>query len=115
MALPKKVFTLKESHIHLLSCMFVDWTHDEFGAPCIDPKRPYGNGDVLIDMARILGIEIDKDEDGCDAVSFDVASDLEALHFELETALQVVLRTKSFVPGRYECEPYSGDIWELVT
>lgn len=38
------------------------WT--EFGAPEVDPKRPYGNSNVYLYLAEILGIEPGVDEDG---------------------------------------------------
>ena len=39
-------FTLTVDHITLLNNMWVDWSDVEYGAPEIDPKRPYGNSDV---------------------------------------------------------------------
>ncbi len=102
-------FILTEQHIKLLSAAYVSWEHCEFGAPSIDCKRPYGNGDVFEDMAGILGIEITD--------SFPTPLDekiLFQLHKELKTALQIVLRTKSFEPGLYTASPYEQN-WKLAT
>ena len=52
-----KKFTLTENHIKLLCRAYVGWNGAEFGAPSIDPKRPYGNSDVLHDMGDILSVE----------------------------------------------------------
>ena len=110
-----KTFHLTDEHIKLLSHMFTSWEDAEFGAPSIDPKRPYGNSNVVDDMREILGIEPDK----CPECGYVLNangpsdSDLDTLHRELETALQVVLRTVSFVPGTYVTEDYSRD-WRIV-
>jgi len=105
-----KYFDLKSEHIKLIENMNVSWWNAEYGAPCIDPKRPYGNSDVEEDICEILGfkkIEVDYEE------KF-LTKDLEyaaKIHEEMETALQVVLSSKSFEPGRYQCEKY-GYKWE---
>jgi len=40
-------FELKQVHLDLFKEMYVDWDDCEFGAPAINPKRPYGNSDVF--------------------------------------------------------------------
>ncbi|MFA6199178.1 MAG: hypothetical protein WC679_02065 [Bacteroidales bacterium] len=105
-----KSFELKKEHILLLSKMYVSWDECEFGAPSIDPKRPYGNSWVLGDMADILGISYDDDSDN--PFTEEQESYLYELHYELETALQIVLNTLSFVPGTYYVEDYSIE-WKL--
>ena len=93
---PKR-FTLTEEHVALLRRMIVNWQDDETGAPEIDPKRPYGNSNVALDVAEIL-------------FPFSVASGelnqeqeerMLARHRETETALQVVLAAGTFEPGEY--------------
>ena len=107
-----KEFKLTEQHIALLSKAITSWDDTEFGAPCIDPKRPYGNSSVYEDMVKILrlphnacphcGELLDKfDEDA-----------LCAIHKETEIALQIVLATKSFQPGSYVAGDYSRD-WKI--
>lgn len=93
-------FTMTDQHLALLREMNVGWQGDEFGAPEIDPKRPYGNSDVLDDMAEILGLDADADEDV-----------LRRLHRETETALQIVLATGAAMPGRYRAPRYTTD-WQ---
>ena len=116
----KKRFTLTEDHVKLIRRMYVSWCGDEYGAPEINPKRPYGNSDVTSDIAQILGwVDIEgMDEETQD--EFYEGSEYEQLceraetiHRETEAALSVVLATGSFVPGVYQSDAYSDD-WELV-
>ena len=50
-------FTVTEAHLRLLERFNIGWCGDEYGAPCMDPKRPYGNSDVEGDVCEILGLE----------------------------------------------------------
>lgn len=114
MPFPKETFTVTEEHLKLIQRMWVGWQHCEFGAPEIDPKRPYGNGDVCGDIAEILGLDprlMNEDDSQYDENMYD---SLEALHLETKTALQICLSTQSFKAGLYQQEPYSGNEWELV-
>lgn len=86
--LPRQVVT--EDHLTLLtSGVTVRWDSCEFGAPYIDPKRPYGNGDVFTDMAKILPHLAGDD------------MTLARLHGDLCHVLDIVLCTRSFRPGVY--------------
>jgi hypothetical protein len=61
----KLLFTVTEGHLKLLQHLNIGWDDCEFGAPCVDPKRPYGNSSVYIDIAEILGedsSDIDRDK-----------------------------------------------------
>ena len=101
-------FTLTADHIKLLRHANVGWDGVEWGAPEIDPKRPFGNGDMWKDVARILGwppVEGDEGDDDFYAY-YDEAR---AIHGELGTALQIVLATGSFEPGSYVCTKYHRD------
>ena len=129
----KQTFTLKPEHIELLSRAYVSWDDCEFGAPEINPKRPYGNSDVYQDMLEILGLKelrsgvfefklfskkwLLKGEDKYNiylegADEEDLIEKLDELHKELKIALQIVLSTKSFMLGVYEAEKYDND-WKL--
>lgn len=108
-AMGERSFELKSEHITLLRRAYVRWEDCEFGAPAIDCKRPYGDSDVLDDMAEILGIEpmgtnaYDPDEPG---FTRDQEDYLNQLHKETQTALQVILSTGSFEPGVYTTSDY---------
>src|SRR6187549_144317 len=97
----KRKFILQPEHIALLRQAWVGWDDTETGAPCIDPKRPYGNNDVADDVADIT------DLGGATGES------LLALHRQTDTALQIVLSTGSFEPGLYENQPYTNK-WSKV-
>jgi hypothetical protein len=106
-------FDLTEQHVKLLRHANVGWCGDEFGAPCIDPKRPYGNSDVSRHVADILGIDIETDPEFCPGMSERQNRELESLHRETRKALQVVLSSGSFEPGRYRSKQYRNR-WELT-
>lgn len=93
-------FNLTNQHIALLRRANVTWGNAEYGAPRIDPKRPYGNSDVEGDMLEILQNE--------------VKQQLGTLHRETETALCIILKTGSFIPGVYITSCEWTDDWMLV-
>lgn len=128
----KKVFEIKPEHLRLLQHAYTGWDDCEFGAPEIDPKRPYGNSDVYQDMIEILGlkevkkgiyelklfkkkyllkgenkynIDLDNEEE--------LLSILNKLHKELETVLQICLVTQKFETGRFEVEEYRNN-WKKI-
>lgn len=107
-----KRFRMTEDHIKLLRKMCVDWYDCETGAPCIDPKRPYGNSDVAGDIHKILtGEDFDFNRESNEADK--LACKYDELHCETKTALQIVLATGEFEPGLYECQEYGGK-WKKV-
>ena len=107
-----KEFTLKPEHIKLLSRATVTWFDIETGAPAIDPKRPYGNSAVELDVADIIGLTVDVCPKCGEALNDDYEAAMLALHRETETALQIVLCTQSFTPGRYVQTDYRT--WKLM-
>lgn len=112
-------FTLKPEHITLLRHAYVQWQDCETGAPEIDPKRPYGNSSVALDVAEILGEKApDEDEDGARAWrewEEKREPELMQLHRETETALQIILATGAFEPGEYRLtEKYDDRSWVRV-
>ena len=108
----KERFTVTEQHLLLARHMCVGWQDCEFGAPEIDPKRPYGNSDVIADIGEILG------EQPCGSGEDSDWSEKQErwfrqLHLEMKQALQVALDTARFEVGDYEREPYGGT-WAKV-
>jgi hypothetical protein len=104
-------FDLTEQHVKLLRRMYVGWQDCETGAPEIDPKRPYGNSSVGQDVAEILSIPYQSDEE--EGMPEDVYETMLAIHRQTELALQVVLASGSFVPGTYRrSHTYKND-WYL--
>ena len=120
-------FELTEDHLKLLQEMFVDFddSYDE-GAPAVGIKRPYGNGDVLGDVAEILYGDRRASQD--DYIDFNSEgmmkrvtlkdgrvlseSDLRRLHRETATAMQIVLECQTFETGTYvKTESYTSRGW----
>src|SRR5512135_2560657 len=106
-----RFFTVTKDHIKLLKHMWVGWQDCESGAPEIDPKRPYGNSDVLNDIHRILTGE----RIGCvgskrDELTRDEDEKYLQIHKDMETVLQILLSNLSIKPCMYEAEEY-GNIW----
>ena len=92
-------FKLTEQHIALLRQMNVGWDASEYGAPNIDPKRPYGNSDVVGDIREIVDPDMSDDE-------------AEVLHNEIGNALSVLLACGQLSPGTYVADAYK-DNWRL--
>jgi hypothetical protein len=107
-------FTITEEHLKLLKHMYVRWDDCEFGAPAIDSKRPYGNGDVIGDMHEILTGQFldEEDEDYYDYIG-ELENKYTKLHEQMETVLQICLATLSFETGFYIREGY-GLNWRKV-
>lgn len=104
-------FKLTEAHIKLLSNANVGWNNIEWGAPGIDGKRPFGNGDVYADMANILGFPESGDED--EPYPESLRDYLDTIYKQLETALGIVLAAQTFEPGTYEADDYSRN-WKKL-
>lgn len=94
-----QTFILRDEHVRLLRAASIGWNEGEWGAPTIDPKRPFGSGDLPEQMARILGVSIPEDKEGLEYTRFQRT--MLNLYQELKPALQVVLAAGSFVPGTY--------------
>ena len=85
------------THLNLLRKMWVSWNYEEFGAPCIDPKRPYGNSDVEGDVYEIVeGKKMDSEDSG------KLDDKYQRLHSETQIALQICLRYGEFKTGTFE-------------
>lgn len=109
-----EIFTVTEEHIKLIQkmCVYFDDTA-EFGAPRIDPKRPYGNGDVYGDMCEILGKQkpdFDNDEyySDSDILYFD------KLHKEMTAVLAILIQHLSLRKGDYKESEYEYGKWTYL-
>jgi hypothetical protein len=108
-------FTVTKDHITLLKLMYVSWDDCEYGAPCIDPKRPYGNSSVAHDIAEILEWELsqavlDGDEDFPDEL-YDKAR---TIHEQMQTVLQILVSNLGIREGTYyKREKYDATSYEF--
>lgn len=105
-------FELKAEHLQLLSLACVDWDESEFGAPAINPKRPYGNSGVAYHIFDILGW-VQEDEDGLTDEEWEKAV---SLHRETQTALEIILHLRTFQLGLYRdvAPEHYRTKWEFV-
>jgi hypothetical protein len=105
-----KTFTITDSHLKLARHMYVGWCEDEYGAPEIDPKRPYGNSSVTEDILEIIGIPF-KQYEG--AIPESLTTFARELHESMEIAIQIFLCTGTFQVGEYESrDEYSSLSWQ---
>lgn len=93
--------TVTEEHIALLRRLYFRWDDDAYdGAPAVDIKRPYGNSDVLGDVAEILGWPLTKDRWGEEVMTEEQAEKAQALHESMADVLQVLVQNPTdFGPG----------------
>lgn len=103
-------FEVREEHLKLIKKFSLTWCNAEFGAPMVSPKRPYGNSYVYGDMADILEIKGEKEEDGELILSSKQERELLKLHKETLIALQVLLENGTFKTGIYTVTEYSN-VW----
>ena len=108
----KQKFTITSNHILLLKRMYISWDDCEFGAPCVNPKRPYGNSDVLVDIAETIGVKFDNEAD--DPFSQEDEDLMNKIHKEMKTVLQIGVRLGYFKEGVYEAEQYAEN-WRAVS
>lgn len=112
----KKYFTVTDDHLKLLERLqFTYEDYMEFGAPAVDPKRPYGNSGVYEDLGEILGWE-PADEDRWGETSY---SDIQRerplkLHKSMATVLQIMVTNNGVEVGDYEASRY-GSVWRRIS
>lgn len=109
---PKR-FEVTENHIKLLNRMRFNYNdYCEFGAPEVDPKRPYGNSDVYGDIGEILDIEpVEEGSYGDKQYSKSQRDSFLSIHKEMQTVLNILVRvaTDGISPGWYIASAYGND------
>lgn len=110
-----KVFELKQIHLDLLKETSIDWDSCEFGAPCINCKRPYGDSDCENNIAEIIKLKKtgnwDKNEEMWNEKATDQIKDI---HKETQIALQIVLHCQTFELGKYKLLESGWQKWEKM-
>jgi hypothetical protein len=98
-----RTFTITKDHLNLLRKMYVEWDDCEYGAPCINPKRPYGNSDVEDDIAEIIKFPKKGNWDSNEEMWNEEATNkIYLLHRQMQIVLQIVLITGKFEEGTYK-------------
>jgi len=111
MLVTKTYFNLTQDHLKLLQRMHIDWYDCEYGAPSVDPKRPYGNSSVELDIAEILEWELNENEE----LSEEQSELAKELHDDTRIALQICLYLLKFETGVYEkTSNYSDRSWVKI-
>lgn len=82
---------ITKDHLKLLKKAYWDHNEMEYGAPWINPKRPYGNSDVEEDIAEILGWKLFEDRDGEVHLSKEQSDMAYKLHRELVLVIQQII------------------------
>jgi len=102
-------FTLTEEHLKLLRAMHIGWQDCNYGAPEVDPKRPYGNSSVECDIHEILTNERDYE------LTDEQRERYATLHRETQTALEILIQCGELRPGVYDdmrAKPYGKREWD---
>lgn len=100
-------YELTDDHVKLIRQFSIWWDDGAYdGAPAVDCKRPFGNGDYVSDIAEIIGLEQIEADDGETFWPKGTRDRCEQLYRELAEALQVVLAAGSFEPGVYIASDY---------
>lgn len=84
-----KRLVICKAHLDLLARANVGWEASEFGAPGLDPKRPYGNSDVYRDLGEIVGV---RPPVGEDEHTDEQRAVLRAVHEQMRDVLQILVR-----------------------
>jgi hypothetical protein len=113
-----ETFEVTEDHLKLLRAAYVRWDDCEFGAPAIDCKRPYGNSQVLDDIAEIIEPEEYErrgtlSEEAIDDYMAEHEETFHRLHRETLTVLQIALSSGEFKAGTYVREGWGQ--WASVS
>lgn len=111
----RETFEVTEEHLKLLS--EAEWEFDDSmyeGAPGINLKRPYGNGDVVRDICEAIGEKPFKSYEGEEHWSKKQYEKAMRLHHELPVVLSIICQTRQVRPGMYRATRDYGTGWEPV-
>lgn len=114
-------FTVTENHIKLLERTYVGWMDYAYdGAPGVNPKRPFGNSDVMRDVYEIIhdgkvpeGVDEDEFwEDFYDQEHPDLMTLFREMEYVVQIALQCAGRREAIEPVTYyRPELYDTRLW----
>jgi len=103
-------FLVKPEHCALARSLNIRWYSAENGGPGADIVRPYGNSDLIADIATIVNYrKLEEDE----IYAAEEENHLLGLHQEMHIALQIFLDSGKFHSGIYK-KPSITAPWEEV-
>jgi len=95
------LFDVTKNHLKLLQRMNTNWWECEFGAPAIDPKRPYGNSSVYADILEILKIKTKFWNTEQEDITTEGQEYCNVLHREMEIVLEILVQNLKIKIGKY--------------
>ena len=105
-------FTVTEQHIKAIQEMSFVWTATSDLPDCkLDGNRPFGNSDIYVDIADILGIGVDDEEYG-DYSDEDIDK-IEFFFLDLRTVLEILTQTCNLMVGTYRRDSWM-DKWGYI-
>jgi hypothetical protein len=103
-------FLMTREHLALAKRLHIVWYDVEDGAPGCSIRRPYGNSDVLEDIAEIIGYRA-WTHPGC--YSDQEEQHLKDLHRAMQIVLQIIVHTGQMKTGVYK-KPGLSEDWIFV-
>lgn len=103
-------FLLTREHLALACHLQIVWYGAENGAPGASIVRPYGNSDLVSDVARCIGY---RELEGGERYTTDEERYLEGIHREMHLVVQIILHTGQMKLGMYNLPGLSED-WVFV-
>jgi len=100
----KETLLVTDKHLKLLKRMYVGWNTAYFGAPEIDPKRPYGNSDIYDDINEVA--EFGYSHEDWENYTDEQYQIMDKLHADMEYCLQILINNLSIDEGWYEQVDY---------
>lgn len=109
-------FELTPELIKLVRRLNLCWDGGSYaGAPAVDTKRPYGNGDYAADICEILGWTKEGDDGDEPCWSSKQRQQAAELHRRTQHALRIVMELTAIEPGTYECpQAYYPHEWKRL-
>ena len=102
-----ETFTLTEAHLKLLDNLYIRFDDGMYdGVASGDIKYPYGDSMIMDSVAKIIGVRPDDGQDLDEPLTSKEEKICRKAHEETATALQIVLHTKRFLPGKYRLKDH---------
>lgn len=103
-------FTVSSDHLVLMRRLNFVWL---INSPSVSCARPYGNGDLVKDVAKIIGLELFEDASGNKHMTAEQEQLCKDRHLEMKTFLEILCQFGEIPSGTYKRkETYHK--WEKV-